>query len=346
MEAEGSFSRRRGSHQPQPPCALARRPEAFHIPPPSAPGSTVPNIGFIHPQVVHFVVALGFVGVGARVASLLPLQRLKFSNAMATWLIVLAAIAAVVAHQSGHDAHGPVERVPGAREAVTEHEEAGELARNVLIGLAVLELATLALSGNERFGKGLRVVSAVGGLAALFTIYRAADMGGHLVYNYAGGVGIRSGDTSDVRRLLVAGLYNEAMQARTAGRKDDAARLITELKRQMPADTSVQFLAAESQVKDLNNGRAALAMLDSTSVGDSPRWVPRKMMLTADAYAAAGVPDSARLALEAVKQRFPQNQRLQDQVSQALQRLAASPAPAARDTAHAAPGRGASRVRP
>ena len=33
----------------------------------------MPDIAVIHPQVVHFVVALAFVGVGARLASLLPL---------------------------------------------------------------------------------------------------------------------------------------------------------------------------------------------------------------------------------------------------------------------------------
>ena len=306
----------------------------------------MPSIAVIHPQVVHFVVALAFVGVGARLVSLLPLgDRFKFSNAMATWLIVLSAVASVVAVQSGTDAHGPVERVPGSRTAVTEHEDAGEWARDALLVLAVLELAALATSGKPA-GKAVRGVAAVGGLVGLATVYRAADLGGDLVYNHAGGIGLRSGDSADVRHLLVAGLYHEAMKSRSDGRNDDAARLITELARQMPADTSVKFLAAESQIRDQHNGRAALAMLDSVSLADSSRFATRKMMLTADAYAAAGVPDSARLTYEALKARFPQNQRIQDQVNQALQRLATSPAPAARDTAHAAPGRGAPRARP
>src|SRR5512143_4266821 len=97
----------------------------------------MPSLAYIHPQTVHFVIALAFAGVIARIVSLLPLgalgKRLGFAGPMAAVLIFVSALASVVAVQSGQDAHGPVERVPGAREAVTEHEEAGEWARNMLL---------------------------------------------------------------------------------------------------------------------------------------------------------------------------------------------------------------------
>ena len=292
------------------------------------------DIGPLHPQIVHFVIALAFVGVGSRIASLLPLgERFRFTNAMATVLIVIAAIASVLAERSGDAAHSPVERVPGARAAVIEHEDAGKLARNVLLGLAVLELLTLALS-SRKAGRALRAAAAVGGAVALYTVYEAAEHGGELVYNYAGGVGLRSGDTADVRRLLVAGLYHQSVAAREAGRPEEAARLVAEMERQVPADQTVQLMGVESRLRDRHDARGALARLDSIPVpADSQRLVTRKMMLTADAWAALGSRDSARATLEALRQRYPDNARLQATVTQALQRLEASPPPAARDSA-------------
>src|SRR5262245_32954342 len=101
----------------------------------------MPDLGVFHPQVVHFVVALLIVGVIARVASLLPLGgRLAFLGPMAALLVVLGTGAAFVAVQSGKDAHGPAERVPGARVAVEEHEEWGIRVRNAFVFVALFEL--------------------------------------------------------------------------------------------------------------------------------------------------------------------------------------------------------------
>lgn len=281
----------------------------------------MPNIASFHPLVVHFVIALAFVGVGARVVSLLPLgERFRFTSPMATALIVLAAMAGVVAAQSGDDAHGPVERVPGARAAEQLHEDAGEWARDALLVLAVLEIAALALAKRGGLGKGMQYVAAVGGLVVLATVYKAADHGGDLVYNYAGGIGIRSGDTSDIRHLLVAGLYHDAMRARTAHDSATAARLITELTRQMPGDTTARFMAIESMLKDQGKPREALDSLRSIQVPASNRRVAfQRASLMADAYVATGHADSARITLEALKASLPAQ--FQPRVQQAIDKL-------------------------
>ncbi len=281
----------------------------------------MPDIAALHPQVVHFVIALAFVGVGARLVSLLPIPRLGFSGPMATFLILFAAGAGVVAEKSGDDAHSPAERVPGARTAVQEHEDAGKLARNWLIGLGLVEIAGLAFAGKLKAAKGLRLASAAVGVVTLAMVYEAAEHGGELVYNYAGGVGIRSGDTADVRHLLIAGLYHNTVRARAAGQKADAARYVEQLVRELPGDTSVLLMGAESAIKDQENPRAALALLDAMVLTDSSRFRTRRALLTADAYAAAGVPDSARLTLEALKARVGDNPRALQAVNDALAKL-------------------------
>ncbi|MEK7330714.1 MAG: DUF2231 domain-containing protein [Candidatus Eisenbacteria bacterium] len=272
----------------------------------------MPDIAVFHPHIVHFVIGLLFVGVAARLVSLLPLGgRLSFMGPMAALLILLGTGASLLAVHSGLDAHGPAERVPGARDAVVEHEEWGERARNAFIVVALLELAALALASRKRVATGLRLVSAAAGLAGLVVLYQASEHGGALVYDYAGGVGIRSGDPADVRRLLVAGLYHNVQAARDSGRKEDAARLTDELMRQMPADAGVKFLGVESLIKDREDPHAALATLATMDVpADDRRLQIRKAMLTIQAYRAAGMSDSAQATIEEMKRRYPNDPRI------------------------------------
>jgi uncharacterized membrane protein len=272
----------------------------------------VPEIGVFHPQIVHFVVAFLILGVAARLVSLLPLgERFRFLGPTASMLILLGTLAAVAAVKSGKDAHGPVERVPGVREAVMEHEEWGERTRNAFLILAAIEIGILALASRRRLAQGLRVLSAVAGIAGLWVLYETAEHGGDLVYAYAGGVGIRSGQPADLKRLLVAGLYHNARAAREAGRRDEAARLTDELTTQMPDDWGVRFLGVESMIQDHGDPRGALVALAALAApADDMRLQIRRAMLTAEAYRALGIPDSARAAARELEQRFPDNPRV------------------------------------
>jgi uncharacterized membrane protein len=266
-----------------------------------------PNLAAFHPQVVHFVIGILIVGVAFRIVALTG--RLKWTGPAATTLLVIGGVAAYVAAKSGTAAHGPVERIPGAREAVQEHEEWGERTRNVFVGVALLELVALALSGGA--AKTVRAVSALAGLAGVGVLYETAEHGGELVYAYAGGVGIRSGNPEDVGRLLTAGLYNEAQVARKAGKGDDANRLIQMLVERNPTDATTRLMWAESQLVDKKNPQGALAALDSISVRpDDARLRPRRDMLASDALREAGRTDSAKALLQALATQFPQNPRI------------------------------------
>lgn len=274
----------------------------------------MPNIAYWHPQVVHFVVALLFIGVLLRLVSLAG--RWAFTSPAAATLIFLGTAAALVAVHSGTDAHGPVERIPGARTAVTEHEESGEWTRDIFLVVAALEIAALAL-GTRPAHRWVLVASGVLGLGGLAAVYRTSEQGGKLVYKYAGGVGTRYGDSTDVRRLLLAGLYQQAMQDRAAKRPEAAAQTLVELAQRFPGDPAVQLLRAESQVLDLKDGKAALAALGQVSVPpDNPLLRTRFGYIKADAYLAAGLPDSARVTLEALSQAFPNNPRIKQRLEQ------------------------------
>ncbi len=277
----------------------------------------MPNIGVYHPVIVHFAIALVILGVLFRWISLTG--RAPFTGPAAATLLILGAGAAALAVHSGLDAHGPVERIPGARQAVMDHEDAGHWARNVFLVVALLEI--VALVAAKRSIQTARVAlwgSAVVGIFGVAAILKAADRGGDLVYSYAGGVGTRSGDTADVTRLYLAGLYQAAQQARARHDSARAAQLFAELERRFPGDTNVRLLAVESLVRDKNNGRAALTALSRVSVApDDRRLQLRVGFLKADAYVAAGKPDSARAVLERLGTAFPDmQQRIKDRIAQ------------------------------
>ncbi len=91
----------------------------------------MPNIGAYHPIIVHFAIVLVILGVIFRWVSLTG--RAPFAGPAAATLLILGAAAAFLAVHSGTDAHGPVERIPGVRQAVQDHEDAGHWARNVFL---------------------------------------------------------------------------------------------------------------------------------------------------------------------------------------------------------------------
>jgi uncharacterized membrane protein len=277
----------------------------------------MPDIGPLHPQIVHFVVALGFVGVAFRLVSLTGI--LPWTKQAATALLLIAAVASVGAAQSGTEAHGPAERIPGAREVVQEHEERGEWARNMFLLLAVVELAAWALRKRGRAHRVAMAASGLVGIAACAALYRAAEEGGELVYSYAGGIGFRSGDSTDVQRLLVAGLYHRSRMASAQGAHDEAARLVDELARQKPDDPSVTLMTIQSRLRDRNDpvgALTALAAFDAPT--DNPRFAIQKGLLSAEALAATGATDSARIVLNELKAKYPRAER---PVNEALAKL-------------------------
>lgn len=281
----------------------------------------LPEIGAYHPIIVHFVVALLLVGVLFRLLSLTG--RFAFTNAAATTLIVLGTLASFAAVESGDDAHGPAERVPGARAAVMDHEEWGERVRNIFVVVSVLELAALALrSRGHRYARGAAMAAGVVGLVGAFVLYEAASHGGTVVYEYAGGVGVRTGNPADVNRLLIAGVYHQATQDRQAGRGHEGADLVDMAARRFPDHTELQLMSIEWTTDVRKDPATALQRLDALQVPkEDGRLRARAGLARASALRAQGNPGGARAVLQTLLAEFPENR----QVQQRLAELEAAP---------------------
>jgi uncharacterized membrane protein len=274
----------------------------------------MPSLAPLHPVIVHFAIGLAVAGVLLRWLSLGG--RVAWAGPAAATLLLTSAVAVFAAARSGTDAHGPVERVPGSAQAVSEHEEWGNRTYRAFVVVGLLELVALALRARGR-AKPVLITSALVGLGGLYALYEAGEHGGELVYSYAGGIGIRTGAPEDVGRLLLAGLYHQAQLDRKAQRPEDAAVLIEMAARRFPSDPGVQLAAAESLLLDRKDAAAAVAALERTSVPpDDRRLRTRRAFLLSDALESQGNNAAALAALEPLLAEFPQNERLKKRIEQ------------------------------
>jgi len=273
----------------------------------------MPSLASLHPIVVHFAIALLIAGAVLRWVSLTG--RAGFASPAATTLLLAGMVAAFLSVKSGLAAHGPVERIPGAQAAVMAHEAWGERAHNVFLAVAVAEIAVILLSRRGRARTAI-LASAILCVPAVFCLLEAGEHGGDLVYEYAGGVGTRSGDPADVGRLLVAAAYNQAQVDRKAGRPADASAIIGVAAARFPSDPGVQLMAAESALLDRKDPAAALDILGKTPVPqDDARLRVRHGLLMVDALEAAGRADAARATLQQLAAAFPDNGRVKQRLA-------------------------------
>jgi uncharacterized membrane protein len=145
----------------------------------------------LHPLIVHAVVVLGPLAALTGLAyAAVPRWRW-----LLRWpLVVLAVVTAVTALGAVAAGEDLLAARPELAPIVADHQEAGEMLRNVALGYAVLSgLAAWALGGasalasgrgarETRFGIPVALLLAAGALALLVTVYLAGDSGARAVW--------------------------------------------------------------------------------------------------------------------------------------------------------------------
>jgi uncharacterized membrane protein len=144
----------------------------------------------LHPAIVHLPIVLTFLGTLFALVSIIT-RRLWLPLYTAT-ILVLAALGAQFAVATGGAQDALFKTLSTEqKQLVEEHSTWGENGLTALIVAAVLSLIALGL---HRFGTIRRVVAVLTLLAALvacFFVLRAAQLGGHLVYQR--GIGVENG---------------------------------------------------------------------------------------------------------------------------------------------------------
>ena len=151
-------------------------------------------------------------------------------------------------------------------------------------------------------------------------LYRAADLGGRLVYGYAGGVAVNTGDPEDVGRLLIAAAHQQANLDRQLGKLGDAASIVDVVADRFPAHLELQLARVDSIINDRKDPAAALARLDTLRLPtEDTRLRVRAGLLRSGALAASGDLTAARQVLETLKSEFPTNTQVQRRLAEIAQ---------------------------
>lgn len=145
----------------------------------------------LHPLIVHAVVVLGPLAALTGLAyAAVPRWRW-----LLRWpLVVLAVVTAVTALGAVAAGEDLLASRPELAPIVEDHQEAGEMLRNVALGYAALSaIAAWALGGasalasgrgarETRFGIPVALLLAAGAVALLVTVYLAGDSGARAVW--------------------------------------------------------------------------------------------------------------------------------------------------------------------
>jgi uncharacterized membrane protein len=268
-----------------------------------------------HPVVVHFVIAWLVAGVVLRGLSFLG--RAPFSSQAASLFLVLGGILGLLAWWTGESASLAALQVPWAAAAVESHRSWGEWTVRLFFVVGVLEAVAFFL---HRRGRERPVLLASAGLGTLglVLLVTTANKGETVVYSYAGGVGLRSGDAADRDRLFLAGAFKLLDADRKDGRPGDAARLLEEMFRRYPGDIDVQLLLAESKLLDMKDPAAALETLGRISVPKEDRRLRlRHGLLLVDALLKKGQREAAGAALQTLRTDFPDDPEVQKRLQAA-----------------------------
>jgi uncharacterized membrane protein len=148
----------------------------------------------LHPAIIHLPIVLTFLGT--LFALLSVITRRLWLPLYTAIILVLAALGAQFAVATGEAQDSLFEKLSTEqKQLVGEHANWGENLRTALIVAAVLSLIAFAL---HRFGASRRllaVLTLLAGLVACFFVLRAAQLGGHLVYQH--GIGVQIGPAAE-----------------------------------------------------------------------------------------------------------------------------------------------------
>jgi len=140
----------------------------------------------LHPALVHFPIVLLLLGAIAAVAAAF-ISRWR-TPLIAAVLLSLGAAGSVIAVQTGESDGELVNETPAIEAVLELHEEWAERTQIAAIVAALLAVGVVFATRWPVIATGLRVVTAVGAMAATWCVIQTGHYGGQLVYKYGAGV--------------------------------------------------------------------------------------------------------------------------------------------------------------
>ncbi len=146
------------------------------------------DFNHLHPMIVHFPIALLFIGFLADAVGIL--FKKEFFSKAGFYLLIMGTLGVVAAYLSGNFAGEGVTEAGALKQALETHEDAATISLWLMTGAAVVRIALVLLKKYTGVYKWAAFVLLLFGVAS---ITRTGYYGGELVYKHAAGVTIDLG---------------------------------------------------------------------------------------------------------------------------------------------------------
>lgn len=226
-------------------------------------------LGQYHPFIAHF--AIGLLPAGVIIFAIYYWSKHEWFLYTALTLFIFATVAAFVSIKSGDIAHELVERIPGVREAIHDHEDWADIVRWSNILLTVVAFIYIRykdrewLRYNQDFAHWLVVII---GVWATLAVIQTGRKGGDLVYDYMVAGGARGNSIQSVERQANAYYYNKLQFLKGAqnGHADvpKIISLFREVEANYPDNLDFKIIHARFLFQELNNAPEAISKVNET----------------------------------------------------------------------------------
>jgi uncharacterized membrane protein len=141
------------------------------------------DFNHLHPMIVHFPIALLFVGFLSDAIGLI--SKKEFFIRAGFYLLILGTIGVVSAYLSGNYAGEGVSEAGALKQALETHEDAATISLWIMVGTALVRIAMVVL---KKYTGIYRWIAFVIFFLGVLSIARTGFYGGELVYKHAAGV--------------------------------------------------------------------------------------------------------------------------------------------------------------
>ena len=157
------------------------------------------SLSQLHPQIVHFPLALFFVYLLLEIIGTV-FKKDFFSKAahLILFLGVLGAFAAVLTGNSAEDAARALSKAGASIpfKAIGGHEDYANFIMWFFAGLLVLRTYFVI---KKKFTGGIKYIFVVLAIAGAFLVYRTGYLGGRLVYKYGVGTDLKKMEIKNIQ---------------------------------------------------------------------------------------------------------------------------------------------------
>ena len=146
------------------------------------------DLTHIHPMIVHFPIALLFVGLTADIVGMIT--KKEFFSKAGFYLLILGTLGVIAGYISGDLAGDGVVEAGALGQALELHESAALLSLWFMVGTSLVRIAAVILNKYDGI---IKIIAFILFFIGVLSIARTGYLGGELVFKHAAGVQLNLG---------------------------------------------------------------------------------------------------------------------------------------------------------